>query len=55
MADAEGEPERRIVVGVDGSVPSKAALAWDGASGTESAEDGPGALGLAARKAPRRQ
>ncbi len=25
---AQSEPDRRIVVGVDGSVPSKAALAW---------------------------
>ncbi len=28
MTEAEGEPERRIVVGVDGSVPSKSVLAW---------------------------
>jgi nucleotide-binding universal stress UspA family protein len=28
MAEAPGERERRIVVGVDGSVPSGAALAW---------------------------
>jgi len=28
MAEVPGERERRIVVGVDGSVPSKAALAW---------------------------
>ena len=28
MTHPEGEQERRIVVGVDGSVPSKAALAW---------------------------
>jgi len=28
MTDTEGEPERRIVVGVDGSVPSKSVLAW---------------------------
>lgn len=27
-AQADGEGQRRIVVGVDGSVPSKAALAW---------------------------
>jgi nucleotide-binding universal stress UspA family protein len=28
MTQPQGERERRIVVGVDGSVPSKAALAW---------------------------
>ena len=28
MTQPSGERERRIVVGVDGSVPSKAALAW---------------------------
>jgi len=28
MAEVPGEREHRIVVGVDGSVPSKAALAW---------------------------